>query len=778
MTDKKNLVLIDGEMMLSPLLKEFLTPQDLKFTLIVNDILDYSIPYDQDNPSDVVWFRQELVELAKAIIPKDKIGKSPFFRSMPKTHLELTKEEEFLINWMSETESVDKLFKIINENFGKNFTVLSSIFPEKNIQIKGSDQQIPLRYFQITGFFDFEGEQKADLNELQEQLAESEGKKKEKLVELISFDTRRPVFSDFIKKEIEQALGVLWFVSDPCTLAIMALNEEIRKSIKDSKAPVALIFQTRDKTKFTFREQFLLSLLGIEPSYLGLIGKLEGIVDHLVIDAENIIDLDALREKGFNIIIEEQNKGRKSIATILKGIGMSIDDISIGKDEREKKKGKSIDELVTQLSVHPKEVQEEIRKLVTEETDEKSISDTEDVKIENGASSLIELSDTEEELVKATNGQSQVDVEELEHLAQLWVEDQKPDDEPDTTTGDSTSSESKTLEEKPKEEKPDIASFTEETFTKAFQNLLNPEIDEKDELIDNLSAAISKNSEMGIYAAKKLTHSLENYTNLPNLFEIYLKFATKKPLIFINELGEWITKDISDLDFLGLEERSGIILEINKLDNDNGNIVEGFLELMVDAHVNKAFSPRERERLRTFIGIITARNVSLQRSAIRHYLTNYDKIKGVRPPELWLGLIKFDATLVVSELIELSSEVAQEFVNDILTRDLGSYAHIIYDVYNAYTKGDLQRVLNVAGTLSDTLMRKTDRVELAEKIKKYGSISVEALAKRVEKAPEELEQLVYEMIEANELNVRIEVVEGRMTIVYSKEEEKKENNLA
>ena len=68
MSDKKSLVLIDGEMVLSPLLREFLIPQDLRFTLIVNDTLDYSIPYNNEDPEDVIWIRQELVEVAKAII--------------------------------------------------------------------------------------------------------------------------------------------------------------------------------------------------------------------------------------------------------------------------------------------------------------------------------------------------------------------------------------------------------------------------------------------------------------------------------------------------------------------------------------------------------------------------------------------------------------------------------------------------------------------------------------------------------------------------------------
>ncbi|MHA1947450.1 MAG: PCI domain-containing protein, partial [Candidatus Hodarchaeales archaeon] len=63
------------------------------------------------------------------------------------------------------------------------------------------------------------------------------------------------------------------------------------------------------------------------------------------------------------------------------------------------------------------------------------------------------------------------------------------------------------------------------------------------------------------------------------------------------------------------------------------------------------------------------------------------------------------------------------------------------------------------------------------KILKYGSVPIEILAKNVEIEAKELETLVYEMIEANEINAKIEVVEGRLCIVQLEEkEENSENN--
>ncbi|GAH14647.1 unnamed protein product, partial [marine sediment metagenome] len=188
-------------------------------------------------------------------------------------------------------------------------------------------------------------------------------------------------------------------------------------------------------------------------------------------------------------------------------------------------------------------------------------------------------------------------------------------------------------------------------------------------------------------------------------------------------------------------------------------IVEQVIELMVEYHLTKSLPPKEMEHLRTLIGMITARNVTLQRRAIRSYLSHYED--GQTSDNLWLGLVKFDASLVSLEIIEHQSKSGVKIVQDVLMRKLGSFGHIIYDIFTAYQKGDIQRVMNVAGTLSDGLLRKQKRVGLADKIKKFGSIPVEILARNVEIEAKELESMIYEMISEGEINAKIEVVEGR-----------------
>ena len=52
------------------------------------------VPGDDSEDSEEVWYRFEIVELAKGIIPTGQI-KGPFFRPLPDIGLDLSNEEEF-----------------------------------------------------------------------------------------------------------------------------------------------------------------------------------------------------------------------------------------------------------------------------------------------------------------------------------------------------------------------------------------------------------------------------------------------------------------------------------------------------------------------------------------------------------------------------------------------------------------------------------------------------------------------------------------------------------
>jgi len=68
---------------------------------------------------------------------------------------------------------------------------------------------------------------------------------------------------------------------------------------------------------------------------------------------------------------------------------------------------------------------------------------------------------------------------------------------------------------------------------------------------------------------------------------------------------------------------------IGQLRSDDLNFPGELITQMVDYQITKSLPPKEREHIRTIIGMIVAREVALQRHAIRAYLKHYDTSKKI-----------------------------------------------------------------------------------------------------------------------------------------------------
>ncbi|MFX0123216.1 MAG: PCI domain-containing protein [Candidatus Hodarchaeota archaeon] len=767
---EKRLVVISAGVDLSPLVLEFLHA-GIGFTIVLNTTADFALSNGKGIDAGEVWYHHEIVKLASAIVPDDLTKSSlakVFSQPIAQTRIPLNDTEMFLVQWVSErkkaNQSFYEFFKALNEYAGKNIEVYPLKFPEEVVTIKTPTSQVPLRYFQITGFVDRKTEQKTDLEELQKLLVESQEtkdkKKVKKSIELLGLNLGRDILTEEVKKVITEADAILWLAEDPCSLALLLLHKEFTKAVKESKAPATLI----SPRQFTFREQFVLQLLGVKPTLLGIAELCSGIVDNFVVGPDEASEVTPLRSKGFNVIMEDvtQIKDKKGLSPILKSMGISIKEISVEPGEVEVER--TLEDLVTQLSF----------KVETEDIDDEEAVSTEEVpesKAETKAPisdtplQPVELLDTELKNYDFDDSSLTLTQEMIEGLMQELSNEFPSSEQQATVVIDENTLNSKETEKG----EPSVQYESEEAFTEAIQTLLKSEaLDSESELVQGIADAISKNADMATYAAKKLTTALE--TQHIKLIPIYVDFLKPRPLPFTKELLDWLLTDLESPDFVAFAQKVSIIISISKHDIQ---FIEQLLKQLVDYQITKSLSPIEREHVRTLIGMISARNLTLQRRAIRTYLSHYES-PGIKPDEVWLGLVKFDAGLVALEIIEYESEFGVKLVQEVLSRNLGTFGHIIYDVFHAYQKGDLQRVLAVAGMLSDALMRKKQREELAIRIRKIGSIPIETLAKSVEIDPKELEELVYEMINQNEINAKIDVVEGRLCIVQLNDKEKEE----
>jgi hypothetical protein len=758
----KSLIIISVGVEHSFLLQKFLD-EDLRFSVILNTTSDFFLT---DKESDV-WYHHEIVKLANSFVPDDFAQSSLaqiFTKPIAQTKIPLSDSERFLGQWVSEqhraNRDISEFFKVLCEYSNKQIDVHPLKFPETILTLQTEDKKVPLRYFQTTGMIDRESETKTDLEDLQNLLngsTDEKSKKKDNAkVKIVGLDEKREIMSEGAKKAIAEADAILLLATDPCSLAILFKFKEFTRIVRESNAPVTLICPTR----FSFREQFILGLLSIKPTLVGIGEFCSGIVDHLVVGPEDAGEIKTLRSQGFNVLMEDLTKIKriKDLSSVLKGLGISLSDISVEKEDVNKKL--SLEDLVTQLSYSTKKVETTSDLADSIEESETTVELDEASPTNEKANQTVDLQDTEERNFDFDDPALMMTQESIESLMEELSEDFPK------TNGQLESKE--TVKET--EENNHSQLENQEAFTEVIDSFASFDKQENhQELVKGITETITKNSDMAGYAAKKLTINLSSPKVSEEFLASYLAFGKAKPLIFIKELVDWLVAEIDSPDYVTFSQKALVIVKMSRIEL---HFIEQLVEQLITYRVTKSLTPSQKEHLRTLIGMITARDVTLQRVAIRTYLSHYDASK--KKDDIWLGLMKYDAALVALEIVEIQGV---QIVQDALGRNLGSYGHIIYDVSSAYQKGDLQRVLSMAGSLSDRLVRKKKRIELAAKIIKYGSVPIEILAKNVELEAKDIEALVYEMIEANEINAKIDVVEGRLCIVQLEgKEETSENN--
>ncbi|MHA2155491.1 MAG: PCI domain-containing protein [Candidatus Hodarchaeales archaeon] len=752
----KSLVIVSVGVEHSPLLQNFLDA-GLQLTILPNTTGDFSLTDENGvEKENEIWYHHEIIKLASSIVPDDFAQSSLakiFTKPISETPMPLTDAERFLIQWVSEQHKAKHdftdFFVALNEYSNKKISVHPLKLPETVVTLHGEEFDIPLRYFQVTGFIDRKAENKPDLDELRNLLNETkEGKSNKKTkpkIAINGLNTKRDILEEAAKKAITEADAILILASDPCSLGILLLYKEFTRVIRESKAPSTLVCPI----KFSFREQFILELLSIKPSLVGIAELCSGAIDHLVVGPDDASEVKTLRDQGFNVLMEDLTKIKdaQGLTTILKGLGISLKELSVESEEQSKKS--SLEDLVTKLtySTTDNNSTTDIADIVEEAETTIELPDNQ-VTVKEKPLPVVKLQDTETRNYDFEDPELVLTQEMIESLMEELTEDfVPPEDKPAITTVEKT------------EEK--IAEESQEVFTESIENFLSfDESLNRSEMIQRISERISKNADMAAYAAKKLTGALISSKTPPQFLDEYISLIKTRPLLFIKELVDWLVTDVESPDYVTFSQKSLIIVKIGRIEIP---FVEQIIEHLVKYRMTQKLAPKEREHLRTIIGMITARDVTLQRKAIREYLSHYETLK--KPDDVWLGLLKYDAALVALELIEHESKRGIKIVQDALTRDLGSFGHIVYEVFAAYQKGDIQSVLSAAGPLSDGLVRKQKRVELAEKITKFGSIPIEILANNVQMDPKELESLVYEMINENEINAKIGVVEGRLCIV-------------
>ncbi|RMG19655.1 MAG: hypothetical protein D6732_29565, partial [Methanobacteriota archaeon] len=158
----------------------------------------------------------------------------------------------------------------------------------------------------------------------------------------------------------------------------------------------------------------------------------------------------------------------------------------------------------------------------------------------------------------------------------------------------------------------------------------------------------------------------------------------------------------------------------------------------------------------------------LSRVAISGLLNILDG-KADPSPEIWNILTAFNAAMVGIELIiNFSIDRAEELIRrSPLLRYSGSFITTINKIMVYWKEGDNNAIARITGSvLPPQMVRKLERIDLARKIKKLRVVPLSTLAETLNLDPKKLEVMIAELVMKDDLDIKMEVLDNRMVIVY------------
>lgn len=313
---------------------------------------------------------------------------------------------------------------------------------------------------------------------------------------------------------------------------------------------------------------------------------------------------------------------------------------------------------------------------------------------------------------------------------------------------------------------------TREVLTHMLKELEDDQVQSLEEWVEQIQKGIEEDESYEAQVATSLLNIMKGVGPervRKNALDAFLKLAdddTSSDLSFKRIILSWLVNHLEDPDFSVQDQQIAILKRIRDIKTDFvGQVLDSFVLQTLNTS-----SPARKERARTLVLRTAITSKKLSKYVIRSYLRLFEENK-VNRRELWSGLSSFDARLVGVELIEGYSVAKSKQVAQAATeKSLGSFSDLLALIVDAYANGDMDQVLSLCGSLSDSALRKARRLSLAQNIKKVGTIPLEILARSLKEDPKELETLVYEMVMNDEISAKLEIVDGRLYIIPIEED--------
>lgn len=799
MSIKQDIVVIHAGTKVSPFLGNLIeqcVQRKIRFKVIASTLLDFPVPGEKDAIGG--WISKELIALASSII-KDDLTSSPlaslFTRSKSIEIIKQTPSEQFLASWFSDMRSDSKTaFEKVIQVFDQliNYSSLPmKVYPlsyqqKKPISIKYRNQNGSPRAYQMLGYLDLKKKTVIDPNDI-----EASMKEEKKDFDIEDFDEKESIIPAEIEKILKEADAIIISADDFFSLAIMLKYIDVRKSIKKSQGSVLTIAPIGSRFTLDEKTKVLLEMFGIQPDIQGFLELMKDVSDTLCIDSGDSEIVSSAHESGFNVIIEDlikiENK-QDFLSLILKGAGLEMSSSATdakapesNKDAKKdsSKKGES-EQHVAKENVNVRALKNEEKngqdKKTEEPSPDKSAESTEtESKVvpekseSHPGSSKLELSATVAKSVAKTTSDAEKSQKE-EEKKELDTTDKSgsvpPEQEDKTDSQQQTDAEK---EQPPSSESSEaVENNTRELLTNFVNQISDESIDNLDTWVKDVDKLLKKDESGSIQVANNLLSIISQTTKdkvRNNTINVFLSLSESRKITFRNVLLSWLLTHLGDPDFTIQNTQYDIIRKMilnEKYQDLIGETLDAFInQLLTSEDMNSS----KQERGRLLVQRIAYNSRKLSKYAIKAFLELFED-EQVSHNDIWPGLSSFDARLVGIELVEgFSVQKSRSISEEVKRKELGSFSTLLEDIVSSWEKGDMNRLTLLCGSISESAFRKAKRLSLAQNIKKVGTVPLEILARSLKEDPKELETLVYEMMIQDELNAKLEIVDGRLYII-------------
>jgi hypothetical protein len=303
-----------------------------------------------------------------------------------------------------------------------------------------------------------------------------------------------------------------------------------------------------------------------------------------------------------------------------------------------------------------------------------------------------------------------------------------------------------------------------EFISHTIKEIEQDEESDLDQWVEDIQETVEKDESLEVQAAQGLIKLISGV--LPekvrsNALKVFMKLAEERTITFRRVVQSWLDSELNNPDFSIQDQQNTTLI---KMASNNSNFVGSVLEAFVNSILTSDLSPAQAERARSLILRVGLNSKKLSRFVIKSYLNLYDDEKA-NQENIWPTLSSFDARLVAIELMELDPVISNKVSKEGLEKELGSFSVLLDEIITYWQQGDIDSVLSICGSLSESALRKARRLNLAQNIKKIGTIPLDTLARSLKEDAKELEALVYEMVMNDEIAARLEIVDGRLYII-------------